>query len=162
MEGGVGAEIDHFSGGRAQISKCPKPGVLRATRIADCLIVSRVFPSTPGFQDASPGSMSRRMLLAARPLISKSSFWIGSDNVWFALVLDLMIQWCGQHDLTCHVAQSIFNVHDSVDGHGGSTTSSIHHDGSQHVQIQHLMSPLKLINLKTCAKFMKISSSHWT
>ena len=46
-----------------------------------------------------------------------------------------------------------------LDGHGGSTTSSIHHDGSQHVHVQHWMLPLELVNLKTCARFMKNSST---
>ena len=40
-----------------------------------------------------------------------------------------------------------------------STTSSIHHDVSQHVQVQRML-PLKLVNLKTCAPFMKNSSSN--
>ena len=53
----------------------------------------------------------------------------------------------------------MFSVHDSVDCHGSSTTSSIHHEGSQHVQVQHRMFPFKLDNLKTCAWFMKNSSS---
>ena len=56
----------------------------------------------------------------SKTLISKSSFWIGSDNVWLAIVLDPVIQHCVQHDFTCHIAQSMFSVSDSVDCHGST------------------------------------------
>ena len=89
--------------------------------------------------------------------MSRSSFWSGSDNVWLVVALEPVIQQCIQDDFTCHIAQIMFNVQNSVHCHWNS---NIHHDGSQHVQTQHKMLPLKLINLKTCAWFMKNSSSH--
>ena len=70
-----------------------------------------------------------------------------------------MVQQSVQQGNISHIAQSMFSVHDSLDCHRGGTTSSIHHDCSQHVQAQHKMPTLELINLKTSARFMKNSSS---
>ena len=44
------------------------------------------------------------------------------------LYLISVIQQCIQQNVTCHSAQSMFSVHDSMDCHGGGTASSIHHD----------------------------------
>ena len=48
-----------------------------------------------------------------------------------------------------------------MDCHSGGTTSSIHHDCPQQMQVHHRMSPLELFHMKTSAPFMKDSSSNW-
>ena len=95
---------------------------------------------------------------SSKPLISKGSHWIRSDNVWFAIVCDPVNHLCVHH-FTSHIVQSVFSVQYSMDCHSGGT-SSIHHDYSQSVQEQHRRPPPKLIHLKISPRLMKNSSNN--
>ena len=86
---------------------------------------------------------------------------IDSDNIRFVTVIDSVIQRSLQQNFADHVVQSMITVHDSLICHGNGTTSSIHHDYSQHVKVQHKRLPLELIKLKTRVQFMKNSNINW-
>ena len=89
-------------------------GLLRATRIAACLMVSSVFPKHSCFPRSVPGINVKTDALGSKTtsksLISKGSFWIGSHNIWFATVFEPVMQQCIQHNFTGHIAQSMFRL----------------------------------------------------
>ena len=99
-----------------------------------------------------PANVSHTTPLECRFCISDT--WLLSTR-WFRSTSERV-----QHHFTDHIAQSPCSVSMTLCSHGSCTTSSIHHDGSQHVQVQHRMLPLELVNLKTCAWFMMNSSSY--
>ena len=92
------------------------------------------------------------------PLISKSSFWIGSDNVWFAIEFDPMIQKSIiQHDFTghmaysCSVSMTLWRVTEAARLPASNMMVWNTNTGCFHSNWS---------TLRTCAQFMKNSSSN--